>query len=79
MTEILPLACFVTGAITAWLVQSILVTARMSWSQERMQRKVEGWQEEAEYWRRKAERCEDRLDLLDPDPERPDWPPDGTE
>jgi hypothetical protein len=47
MTGILALACFVTGFIAAWLLRTVYVMAQISWSQERMQKKVRYWQDEA--------------------------------
>jgi hypothetical protein len=47
MTAILALACFITGFIGAWLLRTTFCMAQISWSQERMQRKVHYWQEEA--------------------------------
>jgi hypothetical protein len=55
MTEILALACFVTGFIAAWLLRTILLMAQISWSQDRMQRKVRYWQGEAIHARSVAE------------------------
>jgi uncharacterized membrane protein YciS (DUF1049 family) len=54
MTEILALACFIMGFIIAWLVREVAVMARISRSQERMQRKVHYWQDQASYARQLA-------------------------
>jgi hypothetical protein len=56
MTGVLPLACFVTGFIIAWLLRTIYVMALISRSQERMQRKVHYWQDQAIHARAVAER-----------------------
>ena len=55
MTAILALACFVTGFIVAVLLREVSVAARISWAQERMQRKVRYWMGEAAHARNVAE------------------------
>ena len=78
MTGILALACFVSGFIAAWLLRTIFVMAQISWSQERMQRKVRYWQGEAIHARAVAEQL--RLQLAASagrEPEPPDWPTTG--
>jgi hypothetical protein len=47
MIGILALACFTTGFIIAWLLRTVFVMAQISWSQERMQRRVHYWQDQA--------------------------------
>lgn len=76
MTEILALACFVTGFIVALLVREVAVKAEISRSQERMQRKVRYWQGETAHARIEAEQLESELATFSGrDPEPPDWPP----
>lgn len=76
MTGILALACFLTGFITAALLREIAVAARISWSQERMQRKVRYWMSEAAHARNVAEQLICQLAVCTcQDPEPPDWPP----
>jgi hypothetical protein len=75
MTGILALACFVTGFIVAWLVRMIFVMAEISWSQERMQRKVRYWQGEAIDARDRTEQLIRQLAVsTGREPESPDWP-----
>ena len=58
MIGVLALACFVVGFITAWLLRTGYVMTQISWSQERMERKVRYWQGEAIHARAAAERAE---------------------
>lgn len=75
MTGALALACFVTGFIAAWLLRTVLVMAQISWSQERMQRKVRYWQGEAIHARAVAEQLMRLLAASKGrEPEPPDWP-----
>jgi hypothetical protein len=75
MTGILALACFVSGFIAAWLLRTIFVMAHISWSQERMQRKVHYWQSEAIHARAIAEQFSLQLAAsMGREPEPPDWP-----
>jgi len=76
MTGFLALACFLTGSITAVLLRETAVAARISWSQERMQRKVRYWMSEAAHARSVAEQLLYQLAICTgQDPEPPDWPP----
>lgn len=76
MTEILALACFVTGFIAALLLREVAVAARISRSQERMERKVRYWMGETAHARNEAEQLESELaTCTGRDPEPPDWPP----
>jgi hypothetical protein len=76
MTEILALACFVTGFIVALLIREVAVAARISRSQERMQRKVRYWMGETAHARIDAEQLESELaTFTGRDPEPPNWPP----
>jgi len=54
VTGILTLACFATGFVVAWLLRTGLVMARLSWTQEQMERKARYWQSEALYARNVA-------------------------
>ena len=75
MIAVVGLACFVTGFVSAWLLEMVYGSASMSRSQERMQRKVRRWQDEAKYFRSRAEQCEGDLALFTGQgPETPDWP-----
>lgn len=78
MTAVLALGCFVTGFIAGWLLRTIFVMAQISWSQERMQRKVRYWQGEAIHARVIAEqRARQLAASTGRAPEPPDWPPAG--
>jgi uncharacterized membrane protein YciS (DUF1049 family) len=78
MTGVLGLACFVTGFIAAWLLRTIFIMARISWSQERMQRKVRYWQGEAIHARAVAEQLIRQLAVsTGRESEPPDWPAAG--
>jgi uncharacterized membrane protein YciS (DUF1049 family) len=79
MTGVLALASFATGFIVAWLLREIFVKAQISWSQERMQRKVRYWQAEAIHARATAEQLMRLLAVsTEREPEPPDWPVAGT-
>jgi hypothetical protein len=41
-------ASFITGFVLGWLIASIALSARMSWSQERMERRVRYWRDLAQ-------------------------------
>jgi hypothetical protein len=71
MTGILAAACFVSGAITGWLLTSIFVMGQISRSQELMQTKVRYWQSETFYARRQADRLARTLMALQ-------WPIEDT-
>jgi hypothetical protein len=76
MTAILGLACFVTGCAVAILLREASVAARISRSQERMQRKVRYWMAETAHARSVAEQLLHQLAACTGrDPEPPDWPP----
>jgi hypothetical protein len=78
MTGVLALVCFVTGLIVGWLLRVIVVMAQISWSQERMQRKVRYWQGEAIHARVIAEQLTRQLAASrGREPEPPDWPAAG--
>jgi hypothetical protein len=76
MIAILALACFLTGFITAVLLRETAVAARISRSQDRMQRKVRYWMGETAHARIMAEELTFELAACTGrDPEPPDWPP----
>lgn len=76
MTAILAVASFLTGFVLAVLLRETAVTAGISWSQERMQRKVRYWMGEAAHARDVAEQLIYQLAACTGrDPEPPDWPP----
>jgi hypothetical protein len=78
MIGVLALACLATGFIVAWLLRTIFGMAQISWSQERMQRKVRYWQGEAIYARAVAEQLIRQLAAsTGREPEPPDWPAAG--
>lgn len=78
MTGVLALVCFVTGFMAGWLLRTIFVMAQISWSQERMQRKVRYWQGEAIHARVIAEQLTRQLAAsTGREPEPPDWPAAG--
>jgi hypothetical protein len=78
MTGVLALACFVTGFAAAWLLRTIVVMAQISWSQERMQRKIRYWQGEAIHARGLAEQLVSQLAVsTGREGESPDWPAAG--
>ena len=73
---ILALACFLTGFIAAVLLRETAVAARISRSQDRMQRKVRYWMGETAHARTVAEQLNFELAACTGrDPEPPDWPP----
>ncbi|HEY1641993.1 MAG TPA: hypothetical protein VGG35_14980 [Streptosporangiaceae bacterium] len=76
MIAIVGVACFLTGFIAAALLRETLVAARISRSQERMQRKVRYWMSEAAHARNVAEQLlYQRAACTGRDPEPPDGPP----
>lgn len=76
MMAILALACFVTGFGSAVLLRETAVAARISRSQDRMQRKVRYWMGETAHARIVAEQLTCELAACTGrDPEPPDWPP----
>jgi hypothetical protein len=78
MTGLLALAGFAAGFITALLLGTVFAMARISSSQERMQRKVRYWQGEAVHARAVAEQLIRQLAVrtgLEGEP--PDWPAEG--
>jgi hypothetical protein len=75
MTGILALSCFATGFIAGWLLRTGFVMTQISWSQERMERRVRYWQGEAIQARAIAERALRQLAAgTSRDPEPTDWP-----
>jgi uncharacterized membrane protein YciS (DUF1049 family) len=80
MTGLLALACFVTGFAAGWLLRTVFVMAQISWSQERMQRKVRYWQGEAIHARAIAQQLSRQLAAITGrQPEPPDWPTNGDQ
>lgn len=73
MTAILVLAGVVSGFVTGWVIRTISVLAQVSWSQERMQRKVTYWQDQALL----ARDAVDQLIRQAAAGRRPDQPPPG--
>lgn len=47
-------AAVVTGAFLGWVIALVIVSAQMSYTQQRMQRKVRYWQAQAALARRQA-------------------------
>lgn len=75
MMGTLALACFGTGFAAGWLLRTIFVMAEISWSQERMQRKVFYWQCEAAHARAIADELAWRLAASTGSAHKPqDWP-----
>jgi hypothetical protein len=62
-TLALALACFATGFVVAWLLRTGWVMTQVSWSQERMERRVRYWQGEAVYARSVAEDARQLADI----------------
>jgi hypothetical protein len=78
MTGVLALACFLSGFIAAWLLRTTSAMAQASWSQERLQRKIQYWQDEAIHARTVAEQVIRQLAVCTGrEPEAPDWPTVG--
>jgi hypothetical protein len=78
MTGILALACLVTGFFIGWLMRTMFVIAKISWSQEEMQRRVRYWQLEAIQAREIAEQLMRELAAITGrNAQPPDWPPTG--
>jgi uncharacterized membrane protein YciS (DUF1049 family) len=76
----LALACFVTGFIAGWLLRTVFVMAQISWSQERLQRKVRYWQGEAIHARAITQQLSRQLAAATGrQPEPPDWPASGDQ
>jgi hypothetical protein len=76
MIAVMAVASFLTGFAVALIVREASVSARMSRSQEYMQRKVRYWMSETAYARQIAEQLRYQLAAcLGRDPEPPDWPP----
>jgi len=76
MIAILAVASFLTGFALALIVREISVHARLSRSQDYMQRKVRYWMSEAVHARTVAEQLLHQLAICTGrDPEPPDWPP----
>lgn len=70
MTAALATACLVTGIVTGWWLRMVIVTAEVSRSQERQQRKIRYWQSEAAHARRVARHLARQLAArADPPPE----------
>lgn len=74
MTGILVLAGVISGFVTGWVIRTISVLAQVSWSQERMQRKVTYWQDQAI----QARAIVDQLIRQAAVGRRPDQPPPGS-
>jgi hypothetical protein len=75
MTGILVLACLLMGFIVGWLMRTIFDLAKISWSQEQMQRKVRYWQHEAILARNVAVQAIYQLaTCTGRKPGPPDWP-----
>jgi uncharacterized membrane protein YciS (DUF1049 family) len=80
MIGLLALAFFVTGFIAGWLLRTVFVMTQISWSQERMQRKVRYWQGEAIHARAIAQQLSRQLAATTGrQPEPPDWPTSGDQ
>lgn len=47
MTAVVALAAVITGIVAGWWLRMIIITAEVSRSQEKMQRKIRYWQSEA--------------------------------
>ena len=75
MTGIVALACFATGFVTAWLTRTGFAMTQLSWTQERMERKVRYWKGEALYARTVAgDALRQLADITGRVLESPDWP-----
>jgi hypothetical protein len=74
MTIILDLAFLAGGFFSGWLARTIVVMAQISYSQERMQRRVRYWQREAARAHVIAEQLAARAALPIEDQ---DWAPPG--
>jgi hypothetical protein len=80
MIAIVALACLLLGFFAGWLTSAIFVTAQVSRSEERMQRKVRYWQGEAAQARTIAQQLATRLAASDGFPqEDQDWDLPGNQ
>lgn len=75
MTGLVGVSGLVAGFITGWLLRTVFVLAQISWSQERMQRKVRYWQSEAAYARDVAAQLDRRLAACPAAAHEPGGPP----
>jgi len=80
MTAILALGCLAVGFIAGLLLRTGYVMTQISWSQERMERRVRYWQIEAFQAQADAEDARRQLAAVaGSNPQPADWPGPGTD
>lgn len=79
MIAVIALACLLLGFFAGWFTSAIFMTAQISRSEERMQRKVRYWQGEAAQARAVAQQLARRLAASEGlPPEDQSWDPPGN-